>query len=209
MSEPAPPVVVFDLGGVLVDWNPRYLYRKLIADERVMEHFLGEVCNDAWNVQQDAGRPFAVALDEAIARHPAQRPLIEAYWERWSEMLAGPIAGTVDVLQALHAAGIELHAITNWSAETFPVARERYDFLGWFGTVVVSGEEGLVKPDRRIFDRMLARIGRRAAECVYIDDSLPNVVMAELLGFDVVHFQDPPRLAEALAERGLPVDLPA
>jgi 2-haloacid dehalogenase len=123
--------VVFDLGGVLIDWNPRYLYRKLFGgDEAAMEHFLAHVCNNAWNLAQDGGRRWADAIDVLSAEHPHHRPMIAAYRERWEEMLNGPIHGTVDVLAELKDKGVPVYALTNWSAETFPIARERYDFLG-------------------------------------------------------------------------------
>jgi 2-haloacid dehalogenase len=196
-------VVVFDLGGVLIDWNPRYLYRQLIEDEAAMELFLTEVCHAAWNEEQDRGRTFADAVEEAAARHPGQRALIEAYHHRWEEMLAGPIEGTVRILAELKDAGHELHALTNWSAEKFPIARERYAFLTWFETILVSGEHGLIKPDPRIFELLLERIGREAHACIYIDDNLKNVAAATELGFAAVHFQGPEQLRDELARLDL------
>jgi len=199
------PVVVFDLGGVLIDWNPRYLYRRLFDDADAMEHFLAEVCNDDWNVQQDAGRPFAEAVEAAAALHPDLRPLIEAYWRRWDEMLAGPIPPSVALLEELAAAGDELYALTNWSAETFPIARERYRFLDLFRAIVVSGEERVAKPDPRIFEVLLARIGRPAGACLFIDDSPKNVAAAAALGFDAIRFEDGAKLRDALLARGYPL----
>jgi 2-haloacid dehalogenase len=196
-------VVVFDLGGVLIDWNPRYLYRQLIEDEAAMELFLTEVCHSAWNEEQDRGRTFAAAVEEAAARHPGQRALIEAYHHRWDEMLAGPIAGTVQILAELRQAGCELHALTNWSVEKFPIARERYDFLTWFESILVSGEVGLIKPDPRIFQLLLERIGRKADACVYIDDNAKNVAAAAALDFAAIHFQSPEQLRDQLAGLGL------
>jgi 2-haloacid dehalogenase len=196
-------VVVFDLGGVLIDWNPRHLYRRLIADEAAMERFLAEVCHPAWNVEQDRGRTFAEAVEAAAALHPGQRALIEAYHQRWDEMLAGPIDGSVAILEELRAAGHELHALTNWSTETFPIARERYAFLAWFGTILVSGEERLIKPDPRIFRLLLERIGHQAEACIYIDDSPKNVAAAADLGFAALHFQSPEKLREELTGLGL------
>jgi 2-haloacid dehalogenase len=197
------PVIVFDLGGVLIDWNPRHLYRKLFDDEAAMERFLSEVCNHDWNLCQDAGRPFAEAVAELAERHPEQRPLIEAYWRRWPEMIAGPIDDAVLVLVELRRAGLELHALTNWSAETFWVARERFEFLTWFRSIPVSAEIGLVKPDPRIFGLLLERIGCTAGGCLYIDDNPANVAAARALGFDVIHFQDGRRLRAEMAARGL------
>lgn len=196
------PVVVFDLGGVLIDWNPRYLYRRLFDDEAAMERFLADVCNDAWNVQQDAGRSFEQAVEEAAGRHPEARPLIEAYWRRWDEMLAGPIVASVAILEELAADGVELHALTNWSAETFPIARERYRFLDLFRTIVVSGEERVAKPDPKIFEILLARIDRPASACLFIDDSAKNVDAASALGFDAIRFERDEGLRDALINRG-------
>jgi 2-haloacid dehalogenase len=197
------PVIVFDLGGVLIDWNPRHLYRKLIEQEAAMERFLDEVCHQAWNEEQDRGRTFAEAIEEAALRHPDQRALIEAYHLRWDEMLAGPIEDSVLILEELARAGCELHALTNWSAETFPIARARYPFLARFGTILVSGEERLIKPDARIFQLLLERIAHPAQACIYIDDSPRNVAAAQALGFDAIHFTAPSALGAALAERGL------
>ena len=196
-------VVVFDLGGVLIDWNPRYLYRQLFDDEAAMERFLAEVCHSAWNEEQDRGRTFADAVEEAAALYPEQRALIEAYHQRWDEMLAGPIEGTVAILAELMEAGHELHALTNWSAEKFPIARERYAFLDWFATILVSGETRLIKPDPRIFQLLLERIGHEAAACIYIDDSLKNIAAAAALGFDAIEFRSPETLRRALEDRDL------
>jgi 2-haloacid dehalogenase len=196
-------VVVFDLGGVLIDWNPRHLYRQLFEDEAAMERFLAEVCHTAWNEEQDRGRTFAEAIEEAAGRFPEHRVLIEAYHRRWGEMLAGPIEGTVALLAELKEAGHELHALTNWSVETFPIARERYAFLDWFGSILVSGEERLIKPDPRIFQLLLERIGRAADACVYIDDNPKNAAAAAALGFDAVHFRSPEQLRADLARLGV------
>lgn len=197
------PVVVFDLGGVLIDWNPRHLYRKLFADEATMEWFLAEVCHNEWNREQDGGRLFAAAIEEAALRHPDQRAMIEAFHARWDEMLAGEIAGSVAILEELAAAGYELHALTNWSAETFPIARPRFAFLDRFGIILISGHERLVKPDERIFTLLLERIGHPAQRCIYIDDSAANLAAAAALGFDAIQFTAAPELRTALAERGL------
>jgi 2-haloacid dehalogenase len=200
---PDRPVIVFDLGGVLVDWNPRHLYRKLFDDDAAMERFLEEVCHSAWNLEQDRGRSFADAIEEAAFRHPDQRAMIEAYHMRWDEMVAGEIEGSVAILEELVQAGYELHALTNWSAETFPIARARFAFLERFETILVSGDERLVKPDARIFQLMLERITHPALACVYIDDSAKNVVAAAALGFDAIHFTSAPELRAALTGRGL------
>jgi 2-haloacid dehalogenase len=197
------PVIVYDLGGVLIDWNPRHLYRKLIEDEATMEWFLAEVCDTAWNEEQDRGRSFAEAIEEAAARHPEYRPLIAAYFERWAEMMAGEINGAVAVLEELRSAGYELHALTNWSAETFPHARERFAFLEWFESILVSAEVGLIKPDPAIFRLLLDRIGRTPPECIYIDDNPKNVASAAALGFEAIAFESAAQLRGALDGRGL------
>ena len=197
------PVIVYDLGGVLIDWNPRHLYRKLIEDEATMEWFLAEVCHTAWNEEQDRGRSFAAAIEEAAARHPEYRPLIEAYFERWAEMMAGEIEGAVAILEELRTSGHELHALTNWSAETFPHARERFAFLDWFESILVSADVGLIKPDPAIFRLLLERIGRTPAECIYIDDNPKNVASAAVLGFDALAFRSAGHLRDALGQRGL------
>ena len=196
-------VIIYDLGGVLIDWDPRHLYRKLFDDEAMMEWFLAEVCHSGWNAEQDRGRTFAAAIEEAAARHPDHRALIEAYFERWGEMVAGEIDGAVAILEELRDAGHELHALTNWSRETFPIARERFAFLDWFESILVSGDEGLIKPDGRIFELLLGRIGRTPAECVYIDDSVKNVVAAGALGLDAIAFQSSAQLRDALERRAL------
>ncbi len=136
--------VVFDLGGVLIDWNPRYLYRKLFDCEEAMELFLREVCNDAWNARQDAGRTFSEATETLIAEHPDKAELIRAYYDRWPEMLAGSLPRNVAILADLKEAGIPLYSLTNWSAETFPIALQRFDFLQWFQDIIVSGIESLL-----------------------------------------------------------------
>jgi 2-haloacid dehalogenase len=145
--------VVFDLGGVLIDWNPRHLYRRLFDDEAAMERFLAEVCTQQWNEQQDAGRSWGEAVATLSARYPQHAGLIQAYRARWEEMLGGPMAPSVAVLDELRGRSLRLYALTHWSHETIPVAWERYDFLHWFAGVMVSGEERLTKPDPAIFQR--------------------------------------------------------
>lgn len=204
MGAACPRAVVFDLGGVLIDWDPRHLYRKLFDDAAAMEHFLAEICSPDWNRGFDAGRPFAEGVAELSARHPDRAELIAAFHTRWGEMVAGPIAGTVAHLEALARAGVPLFALTNWSAETFPIARGRFAFLRHFGDIVVSGEVGLVKPDARIYALLLERIGRPPDACLFIDDSAANVEAARVIGLDAVRFEDAARLGAELARRGLP-----
>ncbi|MBM3569941.1 MAG: HAD family phosphatase [Alphaproteobacteria bacterium] len=195
--------IVFDLGGVLIDWNPRHLYRKIFADPAEMERFLSEVCHGAWNVEQDAGRPWDEAIAEATARAPHYAAEIAAFRGRWPEMLAGPIAGTVAILEELRASGRPLYALSNWSAETFPIAQDLYPFLGWFRDIVVSGQEKIVKPDARIFEIMIRRGGLDPRRTVFVDDSAANVAAAAKLGFDALRFVSPEALRRDLAARGL------
>lgn len=203
MSDVAPTTVVFDLGGVLIDWDPRYLYRQLFDDPDEMESFLGEVTTAEWNAHQDAGRPWAEAIELLVAEHPERRELIEAFHRRWREMLAGEIPGTVDLLAELRATGIRLLALSNWSAEMFPFARERFDFLNWFEVIVISGDVGVNKPDRRIFEHLVERFGLEPATALFIDDSSANVVTAAALGFRAIQFTDAAALRLELVQLGL------
>lgn len=206
MPPASPSVVVFDIGGVLIDWNPRHLYRKLLdGDEAAMERFLGEICTSAWNAEMDAGRRFADACAELAARHPAEAGLIRAYFERWPEMIGGPITGTVALLEALHAAGRPLYAITNWSTETLPFVKDapEYAFLDRFRAIFVSGELRMIKPEEPIFHHALRAMGTSPAACFYIDDSAANVATAERLGMHVHHFREPAALAADLRRHGL------
>ena len=191
--------VVFDLGGVLIDWNPRYLYRSLFdGDHDAMERFLAEVCTPDWNAQQDGGRTWLEAVEVLSAQFPEQRALIRAYDERWEETLGGPIEATVQILADLRRTGVGLAALSNWSAEKFPFARARYDFLGWFDTIVVSGEVGMIKPDPRIFEHLLEVSGLEPRSTVFIDDSKANVQAAADLGMTAIEFQDPDTLRRDL-----------
>ena len=195
--------VVFDLGGVLIDWDPRHLYRQLFDDPDEMESFLAEVTTAEWNGQQDAGRPWAEAIELLVAEHPERRELIEAFHSRWPEMLAGEIQGTVDVLADLRAAGVRLVALSNWSAEMFPVALERFDFLAWFEGIVISGEVGVNKPDRRIFEHLIQQLGIEADSALFVDDSPANIGAATDLGFRAIQFSDATALRLALVRLGL------
>ena len=203
VSPMRPTTVVFDLGGVLVDWDPRYLYRQLFDDPDEMESFLAEVTTAEWNAHQDAGRPWAEAVELLVAEHPERRELIEAFHRRWAEMLAGEIPGTVDVLADLRAAGVRLVALSNWSAEMFPVARERFGFLAWFEGIVVSGEVGVNKPDPRIFRHLVDQFEIEPTAALFIDDSSENVDAARTLGFRAIQFTDAIALRRELVRLGL------
>jgi 2-haloacid dehalogenase len=206
MPSGAVDTVIFDLGGVLIDWDPRYLYRTLfVGDEPGMERFLAEVANAAWNGEMDGGKPFAEGVAELIARHPHERERIEAYHARWLEMIGGPIHGTVAILEDLAARGVPLYAITNWSAETFALTRREpaYAFLDLFREIFVSGELRLMKPEPAIFRHALSRIGREAPQCLFIDDVEKNVAGAAAVGLAVHLFTTPEALAADLRTRGL------
>ena len=198
-----PTTVTFDLGGVLIDWNPRYLYQKLFDDEAEMERFLAEVTTQEWNAAQDAGRPWSEAVEVLTAKFPDHRDLIDAYHTRWPEMLGEAIHGTVAILDQLRARGVRLYALSNWSAETFPVALQRYPFLGWFDGIVISGEVGAAKPDVRIFQELIDRHEIEPSETVFVDDNEPNVTAADAMGFIALRFHDAERLREDLEGLGL------
>lgn len=196
--------VVFDLGGVLIDWDPRHLYRKLFpGDEAAMEAFLATVCTQEWNEEQDSGRSWDEAVAVLCRTHPRHRDLIAAYHYRWEEMLGGEISGTVDILAELRARQMPLYALTNWSAEKFPIARDRFPFLAWFRAIVVSGEIAMRKPEPRIFRHLLARHGLEAERTLFIDDSARNVTAARAEGMQAVQFTSPEALRAQLTARGL------
>lgn len=195
-------IIVFDLGGVLIDWNPRHLYRQMFEDEERMEWFLENICTSAWNAEQDAGRPFEDGVRLLIERHPEYERQIRAYADRWEEMLGGAIEGSVRVLADLKAAGHPIYALTNWSAETFPHAEERYDFLDWFEGIVVSGDICLKKPDPAIFHHLMETHEIEADEAVFIDDSEKNVEAARELGFGGILFESPEQLRTELTRLG-------
>ncbi len=196
--------VLFDLGGVLVDWNPRYLYsRHFGGDDAAMEDFLARICAPDWNLEMDAGKPFAVAVAERQQLYPQHAELIALWQEGWPHMLRGPIEESVALLDALRARGHRLLALTNWSAETFPIARARFPFLGWFEAIVVSGEENLAKPDPRIFQLTIERHGLEPRRTLFIDDSPRNVEAARALGLSAVQFRGPDTLRADLERHKL------
>lgn len=196
-------VAVFDLGGVLVDWNPRHLYRKLFAgDEDAMEDFLANVCTPSWNAKQDAGRSFAEGCSSLKSQFPKCTNLIDAWFERQEEMLAGPISGTVEILAELRARGFPLYALSNWSAETFPIAQRRFEFLRWFQGIMLSGEVRLLKPDPRIFRLLFEQFSIDPTQAVYIDDIEANAKAARALGMHGIVFTNPRALREELVRVG-------
>ena len=195
--------MIFDLGGVLIDWDPRHLYRQLFSDPSEMEAFLAEVTTAEWNSRQDEGRPWAEAIEELAADHPEQRDLIEAFHRRWPEMLAGEIPGTVDVLRDVHSAGFRLLALSNWSSETFTFALERFEFLSWFEAIVISGDVKARKPHPAIFEHVIEHFDVQPSSTVFIDDADANVEAARMLGFLALRFVDAQALRRGLNQLGV------
>jgi 2-haloacid dehalogenase len=195
--------IIFDLGGVLIDWNPEYVFKEVIPDADRRRFFFDNICTMEWNIEQDAGRPLATATEMLVAEWPEWEAEIRAYYGRWPEMLGGPIHDTVDVLRALRDdKKYRLLALTNWSHETFPVALERYDFLGWFEGILVSGTERTRKPFLDIYELILNRYDIDPARAVFIDDSLKNVAGAEVAGIKGIHFQGAESLSTTLKDLG-------
>lgn len=193
--------ILFDLGGVLIDWNPRYVYKHYFTDPEKTEWFLDNICTWDWNENQDAGYPLQAATDEKVAEHPEWETEIRAYYGRWEEMLGEAIDGTVEILESTLAnPDLRVYALTNWSAETFPVAQRKFDFLRKFAGIVMSGEEKTRKPFPEIYQIVIDRFGIDPAETVFIDDNLRNCKAAEKLGFKTIHFQSPEDTREKLAE---------
>jgi 2-haloacid dehalogenase len=201
---PKRDTVIFDLGGVLLDWDPRYLYRPLFpGDEAAMEHFLANVCNRAWNIRQDAGRLIAEGCALLRAEHPDKAELIDAYYTRHLDMIAGPIEGTVAILAELRHRGTKLYFLSNYSAETYPLALGRYDFLSWFAGGIVSGEHGVIKPDPAIYQLLIDRHGIDPHRAVFIDDVAANAEAARPFGIHPIHFTGPEMLRTELLKLGL------
>ncbi len=197
--------LIFDLGGVLIHWDPRVLYRQLFDDDASIDAFLRQVDFYAWNVEQDRGRTFAEGVAELSARFPQYAEYIRAYDERYPESVTGALEPTVELVARLKRAGYPLYALSNWPAEKFEYARARFEFLNWFDDMVISAHVKLVKPDPRIFELLLTRIGYRADECVFIDDAEANIRAARALGFHTIHFTSAPQLEAALNALGIAI----
>jgi len=196
--------VIFDLGKVLIDWEPRRLFRKIFDDEKEMEYFLENICTSDWNVQQDKGRLLADATQLLVDKYPDYTPQIEAFYGRWEEMLGGAIQPTVDILEELiNAKTHRVLALTNWSAETFPIALRDFHFLKWFEGILVSGDEKLIKPDIAIYDLMCKRYNIDPTTAVFIDDSLKNIKGCEEYGMKGIHFKSGEQLRKELNELGV------
>ena len=200
--------IIFDLGGVLIDWNPLYVFNNLIPDAEKRQFFFEKVCTMEWNEEQDAGRTIAEANAIKIAEFPEWEAEIRAYYGRWTEMLGGAIEGTVAILRkAIRSPKYRVYALTNWSGETFPIAKkiERFEFLHWFEGILVSGEEKMIKPQPEIFELILSRYDIDREKAIFIDDNIKNVIGSKAVGLDAIHFQSPEQLAEELEKLGVKI----
>lgn len=191
--------IVFDFGGVLIDWDPRYLYRKIFDNEEKMEFFLENICTPEWNEQQDAGRSFAEATEILVKQHPEHEENIRLYYSRWIEMIVGSIQQNTDLISPLKKK-FRLFGLTNWSGEAFPMVYNdpKYGFFKELEGIVVSGDEKLIKPDERIYNCLLERYSLTASECLFIDDNIRNIEAAEKLGFNTIHLPKGKILKEEL-----------
>jgi len=191
--------IIFDLGGVLVDWNPRYLYRKIFEQEEQMEYFLAHICTSDWNEEQDGGRSLEEGTQILVHQYPEWEKEIRAFYKRWEEMLGGIIMDSLSILSSIKdSKKYRLYALTNWSSETFPIAQERYDFLNWFEGILVSGAEKMRKPAPEFYQLMLDRFQIVPSTALFIDDNLRNVEAARKMGITTIHFQSPSKLLEEL-----------
>jgi 2-haloacid dehalogenase len=196
--------VVFDLGAVLIDWNPDYLYRKIIEEENERLWFFNNICTADWNEEQDAGRPLQVATEQLVNKYPEHEKNIRAYYDRWEEMLNGPIEETLELFKLLKQQNrFRFYALTNWSAETFPIALRKYEFLHWFDGRLVSGEEKTRKPFKGFYKTLIERFSIEPEKALFIDDNLRNIPPASDLGMNTIHFTSAAILAGRLKELGL------
>ena len=194
--------IIFDFGGVLVDWNPRYVYRDYFQDDEKMEWFLQNICTDEWNIQQDRGRSLQEATELLVKEFPDWEKEIRMYYGEWRTMLKDAIPETVEILRELKEK-YKIYGLTNWSAETFPVALERFEFFQIFDGILVSGEEKLIKPEPEIFELMMNRFNLKPENCLFIDDNFKNVLASRAFGIQTIHFQNPKDLRENLDEMGI------
>ena len=194
--------IIFDFGGVLIDWNPAYLYRKEFDNESEMNYFLENICTPEWNIQQDAGRPLAEATKLLQQEHPGYKELIGLYYGRWEEMLGGLYEDNIQLLHQLKE-NYSLYGLTNWSAETIKIAYSKYDFFNHLKGIVVSGDEKLIKPDPKIYQVILDRYNLKAKESVFIDDNIENVKAAQKMGFETIHFNEDTDLRKEAINKGL------
>ena len=206
MSTRQPTTIVFDIGNVLLRWDPRHLYRNIFAEAAEMEWFLSHVCTPAWNIEQDRGRDWDEAVALLVKDHPEHESAIRAFHERWPETVSGTYEQNVDLLLRLREAGVPNYCITNFSGPKFVLAKEIFPFLAGFDGVIVSGDERLLKPDHAIYHRLFDRYGLEAADCVFIDDSRVNIEAARAVGMHAIHYPDEQvDLAAELRRYGFPV----
>lgn len=191
--------IIFDFGGVLVDWNPRYVYHDYFRDDEKMEWFLENICTDPWNIEQDRGRLLSEATELLVALHPDWEKEIRMYYGEWETMLKDAIHGTVKILYELNEK-YKIYGLTNWSAETFPIALERFEFFEVFDGILVSGKEKLIKPDRKIFELMMSKFHLKPENSLFIDDNAKNVEASRAFGIETIHFQNPEDLRVKLVE---------
>ncbi|MDR2038901.1 MAG: HAD family phosphatase [Bacteroidales bacterium] len=191
--------IVFDFGGVLLDWNPRYLYRTFFEDEKEMEYFLTNVYTEEWNAEQDRGRSFAEGIRLLQSQHSEYHEAIQMFMDRWEDMLKSEIPESVEILRNVKNQGYRVFGLTNWSTETITIAYQKYDFFKLFDGIVVSGEEKLIKPDKRIYEVLLNRYMLNAGESVFIDDNPGNINAAEDLGFETILFDNAANVQKQLS----------
>jgi 2-haloacid dehalogenase len=198
--------IVFDLGGVLIDWNPDYVYREIFPDEKQRKWFYQNICTSEWNEEQDAGRSLHEGTEWLVAKFPEHEKNIRTYYDRWEDMLGGPIHDTVEILKYLKfRTNKKLYALTNWNHETFPVALKKYDFLHWFDGRLVSGEEKTRKPFMDIYEKLIERFNIDPSQSIYVDDNARNLIPAKELGFTTIRFQSPGQFKEELKKTGVDV----
>lgn len=196
--------IIFDLGAVLIDWNPRYLYRKIFKTEDEITWFLENICTSEWNDEQDAGRSFQEATEALLKKHPDWEVPVRAWYDRWHETIQGPITGTVDILRNIRDSKTHrLYALTNWSAETFPWALENFEFLHWFEGIVVSGVEKMRKPFPEFYQILFDRYNVDPRASLFIDDNVKNIESGKKLGLTTIHFKSPEQLSEELKKLGI------
>jgi len=191
--------IIFDYGNVLIEWEPRYVYNRFFPnDPEGMERFFKEVDFLSWNAHQDKGRTFKEGVADLSGQFPHYTHLIQAYHDNWKDSIGISYVGTVEIMKQLKQKGYPLYGLSNWSAETFPYARSKFDFFELFDDMVISGLVGYVKPEPEIYHLMLEKIRKPAQECLFIDDSLPNIQQAQKMGFQTIHFKSSEQLADDL-----------
>lgn len=195
--------IVFDYGGVLVDWNPRYLYKDLFGSEGEMEYFLENICSSAWNEQQDAGRPLDVATQELQQKYPEHQALIQRYYDDWEVMLKDEIPENTRLIKPLKSRNFKLYGLSNWSGETFPIAYDRFDFFKELDGMIISGNEKMMKPQKEIYFLLMDRFNLKAEESVFIDDNAKNIEVAKELDFQTIHFNGSVNLEKELQKMNI------